>query len=211
LAERVHWTRSEKAWTTGCLAAISITVLGALLLVANAVAGAPPAHEIHTAGARPLSYQIVVSGPRIVWGRIKPTTSLGDVRCQAWRQSESEVCPDAAELTRIFWPQLQQAPDTLYVGIVPTACWPSIASINIEYSPRSLLIHCFDARPWFGSPFGTPEGGGEAFAEPSAVLVLVPLTGILPGSLQVVYEERVERWFFDAVETFPLGTVSLSG
>jgi hypothetical protein len=192
----------------GCLAVISITVLGSLLLVANALAGAPPRHEIHTPGARPVSYEIADYGGRIVWGRTTPTMSLDDFRCEAWRQSGQKVCPDAAELSRMLWPQLQQAPGTLYVGIMWTACLPSSFDFNIEYSPGTLLMHCFEAQPWVVSPIGRPAG---AHAARSIVLVLVPLIDIPPGRLQVVYEERVERWFFDAVDTLQLGAVNLPG
>jgi len=204
----VRWTRSETAWAAGCLGAIAVVVLGALFLVANAIAGAPPRHEIHTPGARPVSYQIADSDGRIVRGRTAPTMSLAEFRCEAWRQGGQEVCPDPAQLSTLLWPHLEQAPATLYVGVMWTSCLPSPGYFNIEYTAGTLLLHCFDARPWFVWPLGGPR---YARAAPSIVLVLVPVTDIPAGRLQVVYEERVERWLFDAVDTTQLGAVNVSG
>jgi hypothetical protein len=207
LAERIRWTRSERAWAAGCLSIISITVLGALLLVANAVAGAPPLHEIHTAGAEPVDYQVVNYDGRIsVWGPTVPTMSLDEFRCEAWRDGGQEVCPDAAELSRLLWPKLKQAPGTLYVGIRSTLCSPSLGHFNIEYSAGALLMHCYDARPWFVFPLQTPH---YLYGQSVIDLVTVTVVGIPPGRLEVVFEYRVERWLFDAVDTFPLGAVNL--
>jgi hypothetical protein len=206
LAERARWTRSETVWAAGCLSFISLVVLLALLLIANTIAGAPPLHDIHTAGAQKVSYQIADYSGRIVWGPTTPTMSLDEFRCEAWRQSRQGICPDAAELSRTLWPQLQQTPATLYVGVMWRGCLPSPGHFNIEYLPGTLLMHCYEARPWFMSPLQIPEG---ARAARSIVLVTVSLTEIPSGKLQVVYEDRVERWLFDAVETFQLGVVTL--
>lgn len=179
----------------GCLALVVVSVVA---IFAGSIT--PPNHDVLSAGSRAIDYQVIET-PYV---RILPTTSLADARCQAWRHSRGYNCPNAAALAGAFWPQLQQVPEMLYVGLT---CATSPAYFNVEYTGRSVIFHCHLAQAWLHFE---PHSIGVN-AVPDVALVMVPTAQMRSGMLSVYQEDRVERWLNDQVTITQLGTVTVNG
>lgn len=188
-----------------------IASLGTSVAVALVLADAcitPAEHDIHSPGALAINVSIAFTeGP--VFGSIRPSQSLADVRCQVWQRNSRNSCPDDAVLAKTFWPRLTQTPKTLYVGL-PSSCDPYdyVAGFNVEYlrSERTLIFHCHLAAPWIA----LPPGARGVVMLPSTALVLLPTNAISPGMLRVVRDDRIEHLLGDQTTETELGTATIS-
>jgi len=184
----------------GC---VTLPLLGAVLAFASAVAGAPPEHEVLSNGGRSIAYR-VADTPTTLYGPIAPTTSLAAARCEAWLQLHTEACPDTA-LPSQFWPELQDTPDSLYVGVL-AYCDMTPEHFNVEVGDgTSLTLHCHSSAAWIHVG---PRAMGVV-SQPITHLLVVSTAGWPPGQYWVYREDRVERWLSDQVETSLLGAVDI--
>lgn len=192
----------------GILALTSPLVFAALLLAA-AIAGAPPEHDIVPPNAVPVSYRVAqLSTPTDVYGdpsrRLPaPSTSIDDLRCAAWHVLMNRSCPASLTLGQRYWPSVAQQPNTIYVGVV---CITAPPHLNVEYGGGVITLHCHQADSWY-------HGGGphsDNTSTPMLDLLLLPSTDIPHGHVRVVEEVRVERWLLDSVQTTHLGAVTIS-
>ena len=183
----------------GC---VTLPLLGAVLAFASAVAGAPPEHEVLSRGGHSIAYRSAYT-PNL-FGPIAPTTSLAGARCEAWLQLHTEACPDTA-LPSQFWPELQDTPDSLYVGVL-AYCDMMPEHFNVEVGDGTILtLHCHWSAPWIN--LTRPPMG--VVGQPITQLVVVSTAGWTPGKYWVYREDRVERWLSDQVETSLLGAVDI--
>ena len=188
------------------IASLSTSIVVALVLAGTCIT--PADHDIHSPGALAINVSIAFAeGP--VFGSIRPSQSLADVRCQVWQRNGRPSCPDDAVLSKTFWPRLTQTPKTLYVG-VPSSCDPYdyVVGFNVEYlrSERALIFHCHLAAPWIA----LPTGAHGVVMLPSTALVLLPTSAISPGILRVVRDDRIEHLIGDQTTETELGTVTIS-
>src|ERR1700681_4725535 len=107
---RPKGTRWRIVWLSGGAAV-------ALLLVVAFVA--PPAHDVQTPDGLAIKAHVAYSKPDLPIFPIKPSQSLGDVRCQEWRADfrnpqRADPCPDDATLAKRYSSQLVQTPNSLY-------------------------------------------------------------------------------------------------
>ena len=199
-------TRPAPRWqqiaaTIGCATPLVI----ALLVVAAIIAGSPPEHDVITMDGRSIAYKTATSYPQVyVYGPITPTTSLYDARCQAWRQRNSGDCPDDGTLARTYWPGLQSADGTLYVGLTGYCADPSDFNLELGRGP-TLVLHCHATAPWINLNRG-PMG---VQAAPITTLLIVSTATWSPGRYSIYREDRVERWLVDQVTTSLLGAVTI--
>ncbi len=106
-----------------------------------------------------------------------------------------------------YFPHLGQTPHTLYV------IWPHCPSggsrqgLNIElsYSTRTLIIHCYAARQWLYAP-GAPGVGPTR----SWSLLSVPTDTIGPGRLNIDEDDRIEHLFGDQSDQHQLATATIT-
>lgn len=195
----------------GCTAAV-VATLGATGLLA-VTTWIPPAHPIHTPGAMAVEAHIIYGS--VPWrGRVPaPSTSLDQVRCQAWPLSPPQPCPDAATLAQRLWPGLSEAPATLYIVMVSTGV-PSggTAGLNVEYyqSESTLTIHTYESRALFVPSLPRHETEGTAVS-PTLDLLVVSTAGIPAGAVTVWQDGWIERLGGDEINgEFSLGTVQIS-
>src|SRR6266851_8434962 len=209
----MHRMINALRWTAIRAGKLALLLVGLLVLylVVGTVAGAPADHDVLMYGARAVPVQVVSNSPpqsprAYVIGPLLPTTSLAAVRCEAWLQSNSGTCPDDAILTSDFWPDVRQAPLSLYVGLFST-CGMSYSAehLNVDYSTPNLTLHCHQAAPWVS--WGRPPLGVSAAIVTD--LVVVPTAQMSPGQLYVYREDRVERWWSDEVTTTLIGVATL--
>ena len=205
----MNWSemsRTAKAGRVAAIGCVTTPLLVAILVLVGTVAGAPPEHDVITMGGRSIAYQTSTPYPQAhFYGAIAPTTSLDDARCQAWRQAYRGACPDATALRGTYWPGLQAAPQTLYVGVLAYCDLdPSHFNLELGRGP-SLVLHCRATARWLNlerSPMGV-------VAEPITDLLVVSTASWKPGRYTVYREDRLERWLFDQVTTTQLGTVNV--
>jgi hypothetical protein len=177
----------------GCTAAVVVT-LGATGLL-GITTWIPPAHPIHTRGAMAVEAHIVYGS--VPWrGRVPaPSTSLDQVRCQAWPSSPSQPCPDAATLSQRLWPGLVQGPTTLYVAMVSAGLVSGgTAGFNVEQNPseRTLTIHSYASRALF-VPSLPPRMTEGTEVAPTLDLLVVSTAGIPAGAVTVWQDGWIER------------------
>jgi hypothetical protein len=198
------FTRKRAIW-------LSLGVgLAGLLLVAFV---APPVHDIHSPNGVAMNVRVVDSSPQVMYVPITPTQSLDDVRCQLWHADshnlhKADLCPSGASLATSYLSQLTRSPATLYVGWLPCGSVSAYGEsgvshgFNVEYiaSNRTVIIHCYLARAWLSAP--GPRG---VYAVAPLQLLLVPTSGILPGNLSIVEDDRVEHLLGDQSSESPLG------
>ncbi len=142
---------------------------------------------------------------------IQPSQSLNDVRCAIWRarHPQNAVCPDAATLAALYFPKLTQSPRTLYIPWL----WCVFTSLgangfNVEYQPsrRTLVIHCYLARPWLWRQplmsFANPQ--------PWLSLLLVPTASLPAGPVSVIQDDRIEHLIGDQSTEHQMATATIS-
>jgi hypothetical protein len=80
------------------------------------------------------------------------------------------------------------------------------SGFNVEYLgfSRTLTIHCYFARAWIWRQ--TPS----ALEVPTTALLLVPTSGIPPGSLAVVLDDRIEHLIGDETTEAQIGTATIA-
>lgn len=179
-------------------------IVGVLVLLAIVpIAGAPPNNEILSAGSRSIAYQ-TVNGTYVA-GPIAPTTSLTNARCQAWLDAHSTPCPDATTLAAKYWPSLQPAANTLYIGFQAN-CGSQPPVFYVELYPGSITIHCHWTKPLID--FERPAMGVSALPG-STLLVLSTLTWT-PGQYWVYQRDLVERWGSSDSQDWFLGMVQVT-
>jgi hypothetical protein len=188
----------------------SLSTSAALALVLAGACLAPADHDVYSSGGVRVTVKLAdpLDSPRF-YGRIRPSQSLLDVRCQVWQRTSIGSCPDEATLARAYWPRLTQTAKTLYVGL-PSSCDPYdyVADFNVEYlaSGRTLIIHCHRAAPWIALP---ASGSGVAMTI-STVLVQVSTDSIPVGKVRVVQDDRVEHLIGDQATESDLGDVNIT-
>jgi hypothetical protein len=191
-----------------------IAIAAVLVIVLMGAVGAfvsPSPHEIHTPGAQTLKTQLVGSDSAEYFSQaVQPSQSLNDVRCAIWRagKSQSSVCPEAATLASMYFPNLTQSPGILYIAWLGCAYDFRADGFNVEYqsSRRAVVIHCYVARPWVWREFQT-EG---AVPRPLWTLLLVPTLSIQAGPVSVIEDYRVEHFFRDQSTESQMGTATIS-
>jgi hypothetical protein len=195
--------RGGRVAAIGCF---TLPFVAAVLIFVGTVAGAPPEHDVTTMGGRSIPFRTATPDPQAhVYGPIAPTTSLGDARCQAWRQNHSGACPDDSALAGTYWPALQPSDRTLYVGVA-AYCDPESNHFNLELGRgASLVLHCHYAARWVN--LERPPAG--VVAEPIITLLIVSTATWSPGRYSIYREDRLERWLDDQVTTTLLGTVTV--
>ena len=191
----------------GCLT----LVLGAAILIfAGAVAGAPSEHDILSYGGHSIAYQLVESTSlfpqQMVVGPIAPTTSLTNARCEAWLQAHSEACPAATTLEATYWPALQPATRTLYVGVQSWGCVLTPRHFNVELLPSNLVLHCHATAPLVN----TERPAMGVAAPPHTTLLIVSTASWPSGDIRVSRENRVDRWFSADVQQWLLGVIRIT-
>lgn len=195
-------------WIGGQIGRAAIFLVGGLILVivVGAVAGAPPEHAVSLYGGAAIQVRVVTDySHQLVQGPVAPTTSLANARCEAWLQARSGTCPDEATLAGAYWPDLQQEPHMLYVGLLST-CLTSPDHFNVELASTTLFLHCHTTAPWVSTE--RPPMGVSA--QILTDLILVPTDQMQAGTLYVVREDRVERWLSDEVSSELLGVVTIT-
>ena len=196
--------RFARAAAYGCL---TLPLVAAVVAFVGSAAGAPPEHDVLTDGGRSIGYSAEFSSSAEIVGPIAPTTSLAKARCEAWHQHHSGDCPTATTLASMYWPKLQQVPQTVYVG-VQAYCDPKSNHFNLELGKGArLILHCHYAARWVN--LERPVMGQIAL--PITNLLVVSTSGWTPGEYVVVREDRVERWFSDSVTQKVLGVVDVTG
>ncbi len=191
-----HWE------TRARIVRLSVAVAVILLLAVAFVP--PPSHDVHSPDGVSIKARIVYSGP--TFRPIVPSESLSDIRCQLWGNGSSAVrCPTDAILAQDIWPQVNQSPLTLYVGVLSTCGY----RFNVEYRAhdRRLLVHCYSAGAWIAFPASCCPG---VMASPTLALVLVSTDAIPSGRLTVTRDDRIERWLSDQSAESQLGSVIIS-
>jgi len=198
-----------RKWVVVLSAAIAVIIELAQLLVLAELFVSPQAHEIHSPDGIPIKVRTAASiGPVLV---IAASESIADVRCQVWLAGEvtdqgfrphAGPCPDAATLAAAYWPQFSQSPMTLYLT------WRRCFVFNVEYitSRRALIIHCYTAGTFIPS---APQHPGTA-AESTRDILVAPTDAMSPGSLNIVEDDRVERFIGDYTTERQLATATIS-
>src|ERR1044071_4995148 len=195
-------------WTAAVV--ITIPLLAAVVIFAGVAAGAPEEHAVTTPGAEVVKVEFPtgIYEPRSGTGSVAPTTSLDQFRCEVWQQDPQQACPASDQLAISYWPDVLQQPDTLYLGVM-TSCGLSREHLDAEYLRGTLPLHCHCAAPWWRferAPSGAqPQGVGR----PSIELLVLNTANVPHGQVNVVFEERAERWFQDAVVQRNLGHVTI--
>lgn len=195
-----------------------IVALGAIppvvfiVAVATVAFVAPPAHDVHSAGATQLKTSMVESDLRGVW-EVEPSQSISDLRCKVWaRVNGGTPCPD--DIAQKYFPAVTQAPNTLYMIWTGCLSWRGGGAIlhwqgyNVEYfsSSRKFVIHCYLAEGWVAphdSLFGVA-------AQPPANLLVIPTGSISPGDVQIWEDDRLEHLVRDASNEFKLANATIS-
>jgi hypothetical protein len=188
-------------------------VVGGVLLIMAVAFFPPPAHEIHTSGSSPLDSRLVASDPG-VWSNgqvIQPGESIDMIRCRRWqaRRSLGLACPDSATLAADFFPNLTQTPKTLYLPwqrcYLDGALW---AGFNLEYQPirRTLVIHCYTAEAWIH----WRQVRTAMWPQPEQLMLVVSTKSLPVGDINIVEDDRVERYAGDISTEFPRGTATIS-
>jgi hypothetical protein len=164
-----------------------------------------------------MNVQVVDSSPQAINVPISPTQSLDDVRCQLWHADfhnlhRGDPCPNGAILAASYLQRMNQSPATLYVGWGPCGSVSPFESgvsggFNVEYiaASQTVIIHCYVARAWLSAP--GPRG---VYTIAPLQLLLVPTSGILPGILSIVEDDRVEHLIGDQSSESPLGRALIS-
>ena len=189
-------------------AAALVPVAIALIVV---VTWTPATHPIRTPGAKAVPAHFAPGSVELRDLVPRPTTSLDQVRCEAWKTLSSQPC-DAARLAQQMWPGLSQNPKTLYVALsngMPASA--SAEGTNVEYDPASqtLTIHTFWAQPLF-VPRTRDDTSGAALRA-AIVLLLVETNGIPAGDITVYQDGWLERLTGDvSAGESNLGTVAVS-
>jgi hypothetical protein len=198
-----------RKWVVVVSAGIAVIIELAQLLVLAELFVAPRAHDVHSPGGIPIRVQTAASrGPVLV---IAASESIADLRCQVWLAGEvtdqgfrphAGPCPDAATLAAAYWPQFSQSPKTLYLT------WRRCFVFNVEYitSRRALIIHCYTAGTFIPS---TSQHPGTA-AESTRDILVAPTDVMSPGSLNIVEDDRVERFIGDYTTERQLATATIS-
>jgi hypothetical protein len=190
-----------------------LAISAVLVLMATSLVGPPMGHDVHTPGASVVAgVQIADVFTHVKVVPIRPSTSLADVRCQAWQATENTVCPDATNLSVAFWPELKPSTKTLYVGL-STDCFHYTFSygFNVEYlaENRRLTIHCYSTAPWI--PWSSSVSCRDDCASlPVTTLAVVPTDNISPGPLTVIRDDRIEHFIGDQSTEVSLGTLTVS-
>ena len=201
---RIWLTRKRIVW-------LSITAIVAFLLVDGFVA--KPAHEVHTAGGRPLKATVLITDIRFFFRTVPASQSISELRCQLWAETRPNTpCP--ADVASTYLNLVGQAPNTLYVLWVGCVDWHGSGAIikwqgyNLEYMPseRKLVIHCYVAEPWITHH---PTLFGSA-AIPAQTLLMVPTESMGRGTIQIIEDDRLEHLIGDQSTEFALGTVTIS-
>ena len=197
----------KRVFGTALVATLAIVVAGAILAFVS-----PSPHEVHTSGAEALTTQLVPSYPPVTFLRAyQPSESLNDVRCAMWRagQSESSPCPDQATLAGMYFPNLTQRSNTLYIAWLGCSYGSGATGFNVEYQPsrRAIVIHCYVARPWF---WWRPQSTMGAVPLPQEALLLVPTSSIPVGLVTIIVDDRVEHFGSDQSTDGRLGTATIS-
>ncbi len=137
-------------------------------------------------------------------GKLRPSQSLADIRCQVASYYSTGPCPPDARMAEGIWPFVKQRPNTLYVGLLPSCP----GHFNIEYfaHDRRLIIHCHFAYPYISIPTGASGANAYRVTE----LIQVPTDPVGPGSLQVVEDDRIEHLIGDQTTETELGTATIS-
>src|SRR5438046_1725755 len=99
---------------------IAFVTAAAVMVIAIALLGVmtwtPAPHPIRTPGAKAVPAHFAPGSVQLRYFVPRPTTSLDQVRCEAWKTLSSQPC-DAARLAQQLWPDLAQTPKTLYVAL----------------------------------------------------------------------------------------------
>jgi hypothetical protein len=196
------------------IAVLADIVVIVVLAITATVAGAPPEHDVIPVNTTPLAVQVVLpplgSPASRLSAAIAPTTSLGAARCAAWQESNAGACPDTSALAQMYWPELTEQPQTIYVGLLWPDCIASAPHFNVEFSGNvesaNVILHCHSTQAWFGGPSYL---GRNSVGAPVLQLVMVPTAPIEGRQLWVYREDRVERWLEDDVRTTLLGVVAI--
>lgn len=191
---------------------IALSIAGSITLVVAGVLVPPQPHEVHTQGGEALTARSVDSTTTLYYNQtIKPSQSLNEIRCGLWhlRNPTTSPCPDSAELAGLYFTNLTQSQNTLYVPW--QKCWgipEGPGGFDVEYQPnrQAVVIHCYVAKPWL---WIEPRAMGVE-AAPPAGLLLVPTGGIQNGSLSVVEDDRIEHLLGDDSSESQLGVATIS-
>jgi len=157
----------------------------------------PPAHDVHSPGGTPVHVSFFDAAQTLFWKPGPPSESLSDMRCVYVQASSPPTCNGATVAGQ--FPQVAQTPRTLYL------LWPRCFSfgtgrgLNVEYlhSTRSLVIHCYTARPLL---YATGPPGANAALTWS--LLSVPTESIGPGSLTIEEDDRIEHLIGDQSDEY---------
>lgn len=195
-------------------AAVAATMATAISLIglAGVATWTPPVHAMHAAGAAAVqAYFAPGSVPRH-GGPIPPSTSLDQVRCEVWKSTSSQPCPDGADLARRYWPTQRQSPNTLYL----TLGTPSVASndpsgFNVEHdrAHEVLVYNTYQSHALFvrWRADDTPGAG----LQPGLELLVVTLSGIPSGTVQIIERDWTQRVTGDQRDgDYVLGTVTIA-
>jgi hypothetical protein len=141
---------------------------------------------------------------------VQPSESLSDVRCAIWRgrHSQDSLCPDAAALATIYFPNLTQRPATLYIPWFWCAYTMFGDGFNVEYQPsrRAVVIHCYLTRPYvWRQPLTS-----IAAMEPTLSLLLVPTASLPSGPVSVIEDSRIEHLVGDQSTEYQTRTATIS-
>ncbi|MFI5284603.1 MAG: hypothetical protein ACHQ0J_15980 [Candidatus Dormibacterales bacterium] len=187
---------------------IAVIIAAAQLIVFAQLFVSPQPHEVHTPNAIPIRVQTATSQTEAFI--TVASESIADLRCQIWHAGRftgqqvthnTSPCPDDATLRSAYWPQFAQSLKTLYLA------WSRCSVFNVEYTAfnRTLVIHCFTA--------GTlipPVRLAGVVAQPFLDLRLAPTDAMLPGSLSIIEDDRVEHFIGDFSSEVPLATATIS-
>ena len=182
----------------------SLGTSAAFALVLADACSAPADHDVHSPNGIEIKGERANSLDSLPFaGRLRPSESLADIRCQVASHYSSVPCPPDSMPPGI-WPFVKQRPNTLYVGLLPVC--PGYFNIEFFALNRRLIIHCHAAYPYIS----IPAGASGVVAYRVTELVEVPTDLIGPGSLQVVEDDRIEHLIGDQTTETVLGTTTIS-
>jgi hypothetical protein len=197
---------ATSAANTAAAGLVTIPLVLSLIYFGGVAIGAPVEHDVLPEGHTPITWE-VAEPSGYTYGPLAPTTSLTNARCQSWLQDHPGTCPDEQTLAGMYWTKLDQAPQTVYVGILST-CETAPGHFNVEYFQGILTMHCHSA----GRLVNVWQGPhSDARAQVVSLLVAVATAGMKRGPLWIYREDRVERWISDIVRLELIGVVTIGG
>lgn len=187
------------------------SALVAMLLLGDAFV-APPVHAVHSPGAMDVNVTTIGPDRSVIWLPGRPTETLAEVKCDPGSPTgRVGGCDPTAAANAL---NMRQTDHTLYLVWSGCAEWTGAGEVipwqghNIEYlaSSRTLVFHCYVAKPWVYQP----ERLYGSIAVPFNVLVAIPTSSMGAGQLTIEEDDRLEHLVGDQSTETHLATTTIA-